>query len=403
MIDTRTKSTRLLALTALLPGLLWIACDNGGVAGGNRDTSCDDGTQATCEMVPPTCASDEILAHQNSCYVCVNPTTCEPWIGGEGCNSDSDCADGQYCDPCGASSCPTCTDCVQACRSHDCSTGGQPACLEQRPECGDYGVAVVEGSCWICVDVQTCEPSRDEQCDDGTVPMCNMLPPECGADEILAHQESCYACVNPSTCHPWGEAGCAQDADCGEAEYCDPCGASSCPGCEDCLPACSPHGCPTESQLECLGIRPECGENGVAVIENGCWVCKDMVSCQSARNEQCDDGTVAICDMIPPDCLEDEILAHQNECYRCVNVATCLPWGEAGCAVDADCDAEDACDPCGTSSCIGCEDCLPACMPHGCPTEPEAACYMMRPECDAGEVAVVQNACWVCVDEITCQ
>jgi len=403
MIDTRTHRIHKQAVWLVATvALVWVACDAGGVSGDNRDTHCDDGTTPTCEMVPPTCQSYEILAHQNDCYVCVDPDTCEPW-GGNHCTGDADCAEGQWCDPCGSSSCPMCADCVAACMPHNCPSDGPAVCYMERPECGEYGVAVVADGCWVCVDVQTCEPVRDDHCDDGTEPLCNMIPPVCAVDEILAHQNQCYVCVNPGTCQPWGEPGCAQDQDCGEADYCDPCASSSCPECDDCVAACAPHGCPTETDLLCFGIRPECGENGVAVIESGCWVCKDLQTCGEARDDQCDDGTEPICAMIPPVCLEDEILAHQNQCYVCVNPATCHPWGVPGCTVDADCAAVDACDPCGSSSCPGCEDCVPACLPHGCPTEPEAQCYMVRPDCEAGEVAVVQNACWVCVDEITCQ
>lgn len=402
MINTRSQPLRRLTAIIAPVALLWVACDTGGVSGGNRDTSCDDGTQPTCEMVPPDCAEWEILAHQNDCYVCVDPNTCEPW-GSAACTGDGDCANGQYCDPCGSSSCPMCEDCVQACVDHDCPLGGEPACYMERPECGDYGVAVVQDACWVCVDVNTCEPQRNEQCDDGTTATCDMIPPDCGPEEILAHQNECYVCVNPTTCQPWGQPGCAGDIDCDAADYCNPCGASSCPDCDDCLPACTPHGCPTETELLCFGMRPECGEAGVAVLEDGCWVCKDMATCQEARDEQCDDGTAPLCNMLPPDCLEDEILAHQDSCYVCVNPATCHPWGEPGCAADADCAPEDACDPCGTSSCIDCDDCMAACMPHGCPTESEPMCYMLRPECEAGEVAVVADGCWVCVDELTCQ
>ncbi len=32
------------------------------------------------------------------------------------CDSNADCDEGDYCDPCGTSSCPMCDDCVPACR-----------------------------------------------------------------------------------------------------------------------------------------------------------------------------------------------------------------------------------------------------------------------------------------------
>lgn len=107
-----------------------------------------------------------------------------------------------------------------------------------------------------------------------------MEPPVCGELEILAFQQSCYICVNPATCRPWGIPGCERDAECDIIDYCNPCGTSSCPYCEDCVPACTPHGCPTETVLTCLMERPDCEDDGVAVVEDGCWLCVDLGSCQ---------------------------------------------------------------------------------------------------------------------------
>ncbi|MFH2010323.1 MAG: hypothetical protein ABI333_27240 [bacterium] len=406
----RAKTTRLFKarFTGVIPSLTLLltvaACDTGLGSGGDRDTHCDDGTTPTCRMDPPDCAGNEILAYQGSCYECVDPQTCQPG-GATGCGTDADCSYDAWCNPCGSSSCPTCLDCVPACRPHSCPSESPTALCEMaRPECGEYGVAVVENQCWTCVDVQTCAPIRNDSCDDGSTPLCLMDPPECDPTEILAHRNDCYVCVNPQTCQPWGEAECAGDIDCDAADWCNPCGTGSCPGCEDCVPSCTPHGCPTESELLCYGMRPECGEDGVAVLEDGCWICVDRQTCEPARDDSCDDGTEPMCDMIPPDCDEFSILAYQNECYVCVNPLTCHAWGgEPGCTMDAQCAVEDYCDPCATSSCPMCNDCVAACIPHGCPTEPEPLCNMIRPDCDEGEVAIVENGCWECVTLGTCQ
>ncbi len=81
------------------------------------------------------------------------------------------------------------------------------------------------------------------------------------------------------------------------------------------------------------------------------------------RNTSCDDGTMPLCKMMPPVCSEHEILAYKNNCYVCVNPATCLPWGEPQCSNDKDCPEENmVCDPCGSSSCYFCDDCVPACV-----------------------------------------
>ena len=85
----RRLGQTLIPMLLLAPG----ACEPGGASGDDRDQSCDDGTQPTCEMVPPDCAEWEILAYQGDCYVCVDPATCEPW-GSQGCTGDGDCASG---------------------------------------------------------------------------------------------------------------------------------------------------------------------------------------------------------------------------------------------------------------------------------------------------------------------
>ena len=83
-------------------------------AGECRDKICDDGTEPLCDMIPPICKDYEILAVQDSCWVCVNPSTCLPW-GVPECAKNEDCDPGYVCDDCGSSSCPACDDCVRAC------------------------------------------------------------------------------------------------------------------------------------------------------------------------------------------------------------------------------------------------------------------------------------------------
>ncbi len=80
------------------------------------------------------------------------------------------------------------------------------------------------------------------------------------------------------------------------------------------------------------------------------------------RSTACDDGTFVLCDMILPKCMEFEILAIQDSCWRCVNPETCKLWGEPECEDDADCPSDMTCDPCGSSSCPYCDDCVPACV-----------------------------------------
>jgi hypothetical protein len=368
--------------------------------------ACDDGSDATCEMLTPECESWELLAVQNSCWVCVDPATCQPW-GLPGCVADGDCRAEQRCDLCASSSCPECDDCVAGCRDHGCPTQGEHLleCRMARPECGPDGVAVIEQGCWTCLSLADCAAMRDESCDDGSQALCDMIPPVCEPHEILAVQNDCWVCVNPATCQPWGEAGCKLDADCDPHEWCDPCASGSCPMCPDCVAGCGLHGCPSDGydQLECAMPRPDC-DFGFSVIMNGCWVCVTPDSCSPIeRDTSCDDGTEPLCMMPTPVCEGHEILAIQDNCWVCVNPASCAPWGVPGCETDQACEAHETCDPCATSSCPDCDDCLAACRHHGCPTETELQCYCARPDCGAGAVSIIDQGCWICLDRVSCQ
>lgn len=321
------------------------------------------------------------------------------------CNLDLDCPVTHYCNPCAYASCDGCTDCIAGCLPHNCATETKPVCTTTRPECGESGVAVVADRCWSCVDLLTCEPWRDTSCDDGTEVLCSSIPPQCKVGEILAIQDNCWICVNPSTCLPWGVAECFSDRACANHEYCNPWGSSACPICAQAVSACSPSPCDTGQPLTCNLVRPDCGPGNTAVVaENGCWECRSIQTCEAlTRDAHCDDGTEITCltftELV---CNSWEILAIQNECGVCVNPVTCLPWGIHGCENDNSCGVGERCEHCVTSSCPDCDDCVSACVVHGCPSELEALCDMLRPECGPDAVSVVMGGCWVCVDPVTC-
>lgn len=325
-----------------------------------RDTHCDDGVPLRCRIAVPECLPWEILAHQDGCYACVNPLTCHPW-GEPGCRADADCPAGAACDPCGTSSCPRCDDCVAACAPHGCPTEPRAECDLPRPECAEGQVAIINDGCWLCVDEQTCRPPEPTEC-EAAGGRCGLVQRPC-----------------PDGFSAGGALGCPG----GRSAQC-------------CLPDECREG--DERRFECPG-----GEQvDWCRCREGRWSCIRSPETQ-CRDTQCDDGTVPVCDLIPPVCGEFEIFAHQDDCYRCVNPVTCLPWGAAGCREDRQCPPDEACDPCATSSCPLCEDCVAACQPHGCPTEGQLECRCVRPQCERGQVAVILDGCWVCVTEDTCR
>jgi len=379
------------------------------VAGG-RDTSCDDGTSPSCEMVEPLCEAPLILAYQSGCYRCVDPQTCEVPVvnnvnntnNGTLCIGDVDCPASQWCNECGAASCPGCTDCVAVCQDHDCQTQAEATCDMVRPECGADGVAVITDGCWECVNRQNCEPLIGP-CGDGSPVLCDMAEPQCADHEILAVQDYCYRCVNPDTCEPWGTPECLIDADCADEERCDECGTSSCPACLDCVAGCQPHGCTTETNPYERTLRPQCEQGATAVLLDGAWHCVGLGACAPVRDSWCDDGTEIMCNLlVEPTCGELEVLAVKNGCYLCVNPVTCEEWGVAGCTTDADCTVHGYCSDCATGSCPYCEDCVAGCVAHGCETEPMAQCDMTRPDCGEGYTAILDSGCWHCAELFTC-
>jgi len=94
--------------------------------------------------------------------------------------------------------------------------------------------------------------------------------------------------------------GCASQADCGPDEYCNPPSCAGCPG------TCIPHGCPTETEATCAMVRPECVGVAVSVIQDGCWVCVNPLTCGDAEVEQETDAgegpeAVEAADVVEPD------------------------------------------------------------------------------------------------------
>ncbi len=245
-------------------------------------TGCGDGTcdakggedHSTC---PKDCWVD--TCGMQAGPLCM-PAACT-WKDGTTSKCGSDTAGACACTP-PYGFCATALDCVGQmwpirCDGHWACDGGACMPLCGKP-CGNGTCEPAEGE-----DSSNCATDcqkHDASCDDGTEPLCNRLPPICTEYEILAYQLNCYVCVNPATCKPWGEAGCKADVDCQASNWCSPCGTSSCPLCDNCLPACVTHGCATEAEPTCLDTRPDCGEDRVAVVRNGCWVCVDRWTCE---------------------------------------------------------------------------------------------------------------------------
>ena len=317
------------------------------------------------------------------------------------CALNSDCPAGSYCDECTGSSCPNCDDCIPGCLPI-CESEAVAECEIERPTCTEGEVSIIREGCWLCVDQNTCEPRIAET-----------------------------------------EPNCSSDQDCAVGQYCNQCATASCPVCEDCVGLCQDSPCQSEEVAECDRVRPRCDEGLVSVIREGCWQCVDQIACEPSlipqgmcmTNDECEVGSYcdecatsscqgcadcvglctvssceseaqAVCEEEPPSCEPGTVLIIRDGCWLCVGRDSCEAMSMAPplnrCDRSADCSFGSICDPCAGSSCPNCDDCISACRPV-CESADSALCNTVQPECEADQVLIVRDGCWLCVDQISCE
>lgn len=412
---------------------------------------CPSEPTAFCNMIRPECGAGEVAIVTEGCWECVDMTTCSSGPGI--CSSDADCADDEWCPDC-----PEGVECeAPSCVPNVCPTEDFAECDRIRPECGSTATSVIQGGCWVCLDNETCEPveepvpvecSTNSECDndewcnpctcpdgelcaecmslceenpcdgDGSELACRMMRPDCEEGFVSAIFDGCWECVEIDSCDVPSEF-CESDLDCAIDEICSGCRPSD-PLCDGPPAVCAPSPCGDGEFPDCFAARPDCGVGRTAIVEDGCWACVDLDTCEGGCESDfecpvgelcvdgtceelgcpavyepvcgvdgetysnscaarvshvavayegecvpgvaCSDGSDVLCDMIPPVCEDGSVLAISSGCFECVNPLTCAPWGEPGCRTDDDCADGYVCDTCATSSCPFCEDCVPACI-----------------------------------------
>jgi hypothetical protein len=182
----------------------WVSpsCPAGGSGGSNSCTSSAD-CAAGCYCENGTCAEGGFCTQDSDCgpgYHCnTDRSSCEPNPPVTGCNFDSECPSGQFCDP-----------------SHHCTE----TCI-----CTTDAQAVAHGYGWCDETRMTCLPGQDPAgtCAGDAATTCTTARPTCPSGEVPTLLDGCFTgqcrataqCDLPAVCsHINDEPNCLGRADC---------------------------------------------------------------------------------------------------------------------------------------------------------------------------------------------
>ncbi len=153
--------------------------------------------------------------------------------------------------------------------------------------------------------------------------------------------------------------GCGEEGTCGPGSICDDCASSSCPKCNDCL-----GGCVAAPPHSC-DTHDDCGAAESCVFSTG--GCQPRCDADGGCPEGfvCDDCATSSC----PGCRDCEPACVPDP-GGCTSHEECAPdlcvfaggYCTAACEPGRDCGSKAYCDDCVTSSCPGCADCVGGCV-----------------------------------------
>ncbi|MFP2928528.1 outer membrane exchange protein TraA family protein [Pyxidicoccus sp. 3LG] len=176
----------------------------------NEDSQCPKGEVCSNHQCSP-CATDDSCAG-NSCNCCPNGTQCAALTPGASpscveCTNNSQCADGQQCDPLNG----RCVDAVPECNTSDACGPSCAKCPGDRPYCLDGEVCVQCRNDMECGDDQFCLSGECSSCTTDR---------HCG-DRCEACEGDTPFCLSDGSVQGSACVGCRSDDDCGSGQ-CNP-------------------------------------------------------------------------------------------------------------------------------------------------------------------------------------
>jgi hypothetical protein len=385
------SGARLSALTLGLFGSMLLA----GADGGCVITITPIEEEEECQSLDEVCPNlqcDVFATNDDGCAIC----ECEPPPPPEGCQSDADCRDDEYCaffydvQPLPA---PEPNDPGDPDEPNDTEPSGEPPSDDGDDNAGL--IAPDEPMYGQCLPLPQCDeyPAIEPVCPDGFVvewywddlgcPWFECVPTDARCDSdgdcpdgfACETYEVCEGCVEPTN-----GGGNDSDPDNGDAAPMPPCDYEYC---------WTEGFCVEEPGLTCANVLCEQGTECIETSDGPqCVPTND--GCLS--DEDCGEGQHCEIDYVCPDCAQDEP-ACLAPCFaegRCVDDE---PW--YGCEV-VDCAPGYICEETSNGEAV----CVPV---DECGDGTPALCDMIPPVCEPGQIAAVRDYCYVCVDADTCE
>ena len=169
-----------------------------------------------------------------------------------------------------------------------------------------------DGTCWcddFCEDFGDCCGDKAAVCDDADVDMGTLcLTDDACGDDQVCDHSECLS----GPCPPGFACPAVCFGECKDAADDD----GDNDQCGDGTPAL------------CAALPPECPDGQFSPVINHCWgPCVDVDECfDPPPFGECTDGSVAICEIVPPTCPEGTVVSVQNGCFGpCVDPETCEP------------------------------------------------------------------------------